>query len=55
MEGIGPQYEALGMLGACNLVEDVKTACKANEFMQPFTAWIESLPVPRPLLLPNVM
>jgi len=31
MEGIGAQYEALGMLGACNLVEDVKAVSKANE------------------------
>jgi aldehyde:ferredoxin oxidoreductase len=31
MEGIGPQYEALGMLGSCNLVEDIKAVAKANE------------------------
>lgn len=31
MEGIGPQYEALGMLGACNLVDDIKAVSKANE------------------------
>jgi len=31
MKGVGPQYEALAMLGACNLVEDIKAVAKANE------------------------
>ena len=31
MEGVGPQYEALAMLGACNLVEDIKAVAKANQ------------------------
>jgi aldehyde:ferredoxin oxidoreductase len=31
VEGIGPQYEALGMLGSCNLVDDLKAVAKANE------------------------
>ena len=29
--GVGPQYEALGMLGSCNLVEDIHAVAKANE------------------------
>jgi len=29
--GAGPQYEALGMLGSCNLVEDIHAVAKANE------------------------
>ncbi|KQC02876.1 MAG: hypothetical protein APR54_09990 [Candidatus Cloacimonas sp. SDB] len=29
--GVGPQYEALGMLGSCNLVEDIHAVSKANE------------------------
>jgi aldehyde:ferredoxin oxidoreductase len=29
--GVGPQYEGLGMLGSCNLVEDIHAVAKANE------------------------
>ena len=29
--GSGPEYEALGMLGACNLVEDIHAVAKANQ------------------------
>jgi len=29
--GSGPEYEALGMLGSCNLVEDIHAVAKANE------------------------
>lgn len=31
MEGAGPEYETLGMLGACCLVDDVKAISKAGE------------------------
>ena len=29
--GSGPEYEALGMLGSCNLVEDIHAVAKANQ------------------------
>jgi len=54
MEGIVPQYKTLGMLGAYNLVEDIKAAYSPTNYAT-FTVWIESLSVYRPLLLPKVI
>ena len=31
MEGNGPEYETLGMLGGCYLCSDLHAICKAND------------------------
>jgi len=31
-EGVGPEYEAVGMLGMSNLVSDLKAVAKANDY-----------------------